>query len=67
MREGHMDLGIAEVAKEKAHWEIWDWEFVRTGTHVVRDHETLTPEASIGRYSRWIHEEYHVPASGNTR
>jgi hypothetical protein len=67
MRGGHMDLGIAEGAKAKAHREIGDREFVRTGTHVVGDHETPTPEASIGRCARWTHEEYHVPASGNTR
>jgi hypothetical protein len=62
MRGGHMDLGIAEGAKAKAHREIGDREFMRTGTHVVGDHETPTPEASIGRCARWTHEEYHVPA-----
>jgi hypothetical protein len=36
-------------AKAKAHRQIGDREFVRTGTHVVGDHETPTPEASIGR------------------
>jgi hypothetical protein len=40
---------------------------VRIGTLVVGDHKTPTPEASIGRCARWTHEEYHVPASGNTR
>jgi hypothetical protein len=67
MRGGHMDLGIVEGAKAKAHREIGDREFMRTGTHVVEDHETPTLEASIGRCARWIHEEYHVKASGNTR
>jgi hypothetical protein len=36
-------------AKAKAHRKIGDRVFVRTGTHVVGDHETLTPEASIER------------------
>jgi hypothetical protein len=40
---------------------------VRTGTHVVGDHETPTPKASIGTCAMWTHEEYHMPASGNTR
>ena len=40
---------------------------MRTGTHVVGDHETPTPEASIGRCARWTHEEYHVLASVKTR
>ena len=49
MRGGHMDLNLAGGAKAKAHRQIGDREFVRTGTHVVGDHETLTPEALIGR------------------
>jgi hypothetical protein len=58
-----MDLCITKGDKAKAHRQIGDWEFGRTGTHVVRDHETPTPEASIGRCAMWMHEEYHVPVS----
>jgi hypothetical protein len=44
-----MDLGIAvRGLRQRAHRQIGDREFVRTGTHVVGDHETPTPEASIG-------------------
>jgi hypothetical protein len=66
MRGGYMDLGIAEGAKAKVHREIRDWEFMRIGAHVVGDHETPTPESSIGRCARWTHEEYHVLASVKT-
>jgi hypothetical protein len=48
-----MDLGIAEGAKAKAHRQIGDREFVRTGTHVVGDHETPIPETSIGNCATW--------------
>ena len=48
-----MDLDIAEGAKAKAHWKIGDREFVRTGTHVVGDHETPIPETSIGNCAMW--------------
>ena len=48
-----MDLGIAEGAKAKVHRQIRDREFVRTGTHVVGDHETPIPETSIGNCATW--------------
>jgi hypothetical protein len=49
MRGGCMDLDIAGGAKAKAHRQIGDQEFMRIGTHVIGDHKTPTPEASIER------------------
>jgi hypothetical protein len=48
MRCGHMDLGIAGGGEAKTHRQIGDREFVRTGTHVVGDHETRHPKIQSG-------------------
>jgi hypothetical protein len=44
---------MSRGAKKKAHQQIRDREFVRTGTHVVGEHETPTPKASIGSCAMW--------------